>query len=202
MGVVADDTSIDVGQKSMVLLTVSMSHPGSTVREPKMTVLNVEVPNAQDKADRQNFITDDEGTVDDNGRTTYELRLSIAPGKYVIMAGTGFIRVFPITALFQAPFLLDMDVPKNSVIYVGHIEATMRPMGDHDFRAGPLLPVFDQAAMGVSTSTFDVFVRDDSTTDIPLFRANFPALKDTSIKVQILPPFDRAKAYAWWLAEP
>lgn len=198
MGVLASDTSIDTSQKSLVLMTITVAHQNSTARKPKIAVVFLEKPNAQDKADRQNFITDDEGATEQGSATTYELRMALAPGPYTIVAASGTINVFPILANFMIPLQFDINVAPNEVVYLGHIDATLRPFQDGDgFAAGPVLPLLDQAAMGVSTGTFDVSVSDHSLTDLPDFRANFPALQGATIKTEILPPFDRNRATAW-----
>jgi hypothetical protein len=200
MGVSSSTPAIDVSQKSLLLMTMTLSHRNSTERAPKLAVLYIERPDAQSKADRQNFIPDGTGRIVDGAATTYDLRMAILPGAYEIVSAGGFIRVFPFIAQIMIPLQFDLHVPTDSVVYLGHIDADLRPMKQGEFRAGPLLPLIDQAAMGVSDGTFDVTVSDQSATDIPQFRAAFPALRSANIRLQILPPFDEAKAYAWWNA--
>lgn len=202
MAITSATPAVDVSQKSIVLMTLTMRHQSSTWRVPKVLVVYIETPDAQDKAERQNYLPDGDGTVLQNGTVSYELRMAIAPGPYVLQAVGGTIRVFPFIADFQVPLAIDFTVPPHEVVYVGHVDATLRPWQNGDFRAGPLLPLVDQAAMGVSDGSFDVHVQNHSTQDLAAFRQNFPALRSADIKVQILPPFDREKAFLFWQSEP
>ena len=75
----------------------------------------------------------------------------------------------------------------------GRLEKFQKGKRDGEFRAGPLIPLLDQAATGVSTGTFDVVLDDASATDIALFRSMFPALGEMPIETTLLTPFDRAR---------
>jgi len=203
MAVHTADTSIDTSTKSLLLMTLTVSQKDSPIRAPKVFVVEIDTPNAQSTADRHNFILDGEGRmVTGDGHTTYDLRMALPAGSYHMVAGTGMIRVFPFAATFLLPLPEDFTVAPNSVTYIGHIDATLRPRVGDEFSAGPLLPLLDQAAMGVSTGSFDVTVSNQSATDLPALRATFPALQTAAIQVDILPPFDRAKAQAWWESVP
>ena len=127
----------------------------------------------------------------------YLLRMAIPPGKYRVMAitGSGNLAIFP--GMFQIPLQIDVDVAPGTVSYWGRIEGKTRERVGDEFRAGPVIPLIDQAATGWSGSTWDVVVRDACESDLQRFRASFPALKSVSVKKEIL-SFDRARAQAWW----
>lgn len=50
--------------------------------------------------------------------------------------------------------------------------------------AGAPFPIVNQAVLGITSSTFDVSVADESTRDLTLFRESFPVLEAMDIKVQ------------------
>jgi len=124
--------------------------------------------------------------------------MALPPGQYMLRLGIG--RVTQITdAYIQVPFALNFFVPPDSVVYLGHVEATMRPWSVGDFLAGPSQPWLAQKMLGVTQSSFDVVVQDRTASDITQMRSDFPMLIPTPIKVEILPPFDRGAARKLWL---
>jgi len=92
------------------------------------------------------------------------------------------------------------QIEQAGKIRVGHVEATVREKKGEEFKAGPSIPLIDQAASGASTSTFDVVISDQWKTDEGNFKTRFPVLNSATIQQAILPPFDRPLAQAWWSA--
>jgi hypothetical protein len=90
-------------------------------------------------------------------------------------------------------------VPPDSVLYIGHIEANMRPWAHGDFLAGPRLPTIPQTALGVTDSSFDVVVQDRTQADLKLFGSDVTVLTGVPVKVSLMSPFDQADAYKPWL---
>ncbi|NGY06353.1 hypothetical protein, partial [Solimonas terrae] len=190
---------VDVSTKSIVLLSLDVSHLDSTYYVPRANVIRLQTPGAKEKADRQNFKIDSDGmTSTATGHNSYLLRLSLKPGRYEVMDVFGDTGRFPFHGFFSVPLLLDIDVPAKSVIYMGRIAAVLRPRQGNEFRAGSVVPLLDQAVTGVSNGTFDVAVSDASQTDIPMMRAMFPSLKTADIRTVMLPAFDRDKVQQWW----
>jgi hypothetical protein len=83
-------------------------------------------------------------------------------------------------------------------MYLGHIDATVVERKDGEFRAGPLIPLIDQAATGFSGGTWDITVSDQFDDDVSAFRKDFPALSSASIERDVLPAWDKQKATEWW----
>jgi hypothetical protein len=131
---------------------------------------------------------------------TYLLRMELPPGRYDIVGMTSRSGVFPIAGMFFAPLQVPLEVKENGVFYIGRINATVRERQGNEFRAGPPIPLIDQAVVGASGGTFDVEIVDAQATDEDLFRTRFPALKDVPVRKAMLPAFDRAKAQKWWEA--
>jgi len=88
----------------------------------------------------------------------------------------------------------------QGVFYIGHVEATIRERQGNEFKAGPTVPLLDQAVAGASGGTFDIEISDQWDKDGPQFLAKFPTLSAVTVQKNILPPFDRAKAQQWWEA--
>ncbi len=191
--------TIDITQKSVVLLAIDVSRPDGSRHVPNPIVVRTEKPNAQTKEERQNFKLDREtDTVVEDGRTLFLARMALAPGQYRLMDIFGDANAFPFIAAFSVPLLQNLNVTPNSIAYVGRVTAKLRPRQEGEFRAGPLIPLIDQAVSGMSTSTWDIAVDDMYARDVPLFKATYPALAAAIVESSPLPPFDRAAAQRWW----
>jgi hypothetical protein len=120
------------------------------------------------------------------------LHMALESGRYELSHVSGLGSAFPFNDLFFVPPYLDVTVPPHAVVYAGHVAARLPARRDGEFRAGPLIPLIDQAATGMSGGTWDVTVQGASAKDIAMFRATFPMLGDMPIETAILPRFDCA----------
>jgi len=187
--------------KPVYLMTATIKNTYRTSFQPKLIVVHVEKPGAKEAADRLNFTMDDKAKKETDSAETgnsYLLRLELDPGKYEIRGLTSLARSFPINGFFFAPMHSDLEVKGKGVFYLGHVTATVRERQGNEFKAGPSIPLIDQAIAGASGGTFDVAITDEFAVDEPAFRAKFPALAGVPITKAVLPAFDRAKAQKWW----
>jgi len=191
-------TTVDTSAKSVVLMTIDVSRPDDSRYVPNPFVVKLERPGAQSKAERQNFTFGKDDAIVEAGHTVYLARMALEPGPYRLGDITGNANAFPIISQFMVPLLLDLQVKPNSITYVGRVSATLRPRQESEFRAGPLIPLIDQAVSGMSSGTWDVTIDNLSQRDVATFRANYPALAQAPIDVAPLPPFDRAAVQRWW----
>lgn len=193
MALTGKTKQLDVSQKSMVLASFALTRSdGRAMPWPKLVqVVDLGAP----KGSRvQSFAVDTDGMAygDDSRHYVALLRMSLAPGRYTLGGIGGQLSTFPLNGRWQIPLGLQFDVPAQSVVYLGRVSADMRPRKDTEFRAGSLIPLIDQALLGISSSTFDVTTTDMSAFDLPLFTEAFPALRGLQIKTQALPAFDRS----------
>lgn len=187
------------------LLTVTFKNDYRVRYQPELLVAHVEKCNAREKSDRFNFKPDDQAKNLTDSVTegyTYTLRLQMPPGDHVLMGFSTLSRKFPFNGFGLAPLLAPLPAEKNGIVYIGHINATVRERQGNEFRAGPVIPLLDQSVTGFSGGTFDISIEDRWARDEETFRARFPGLKDVEIKKVILPPFDRAKVQRWWEDRP
>jgi len=197
-----DTQKLDVSKKSVLLMTIDVSRPDDSRYVPYPYVVKTETPNAQSQEDRLNFtLNKDTDTVKEGDHTVFLARMAFAPGKYKMMDITGMASAFPFIGTFIVPLRMDFEVKPNTISYIGRVTATLRPKGDKEFSAGPILPLIDQAATGMSGGTWDVSIDDMSEKDLALFRDNFPVLATTQIDKSMLPAFDRTAIQRWWDGE-
>jgi hypothetical protein len=184
-------------------MTATIKNTYRTSFQPKLLVVNIEKPDAKEAADRLNFVMDDKARNETDSAekgNTYLLRLELEPGRYEIRGLTSLARSFPINGFFFAPMHSTLEPKERGVFYLGHVSATVRERQGNEFKAGPALPLIDQAVAGASGGTFDVEITDQFAIDEAVFRSKFPALANVEITKAILPGFDRNKAQQWWEA--
>lgn len=185
------------------LMTATLKNKYRTSFQPRLLVVHVEKPDAKEKADRINFTMDDKARDEsdsvDSGNN-YLLRFELDPGKYEIRGMTSRASTFPIHGFFFTPIHSSLEAMKPGVYYLGHVNATVRERQDNEFKAGPSIPLIDQAIAGASGGTFDVEIVDQWSADEAAFLKRFPALAGVNVQKAILPAFDRAKAQQWWEA--
>jgi hypothetical protein len=189
--------------KTIYLMTATIKNAHRTSHQPKAIVLNVERGEAKESADRINYTMDlkarDESDLAEKG-STYYLRMELDNGNYVVRGITSMSSSFPIHGFFFTPIHAALPKTGPGVFYIGHVEAVARKRLDDEFKAGPSIPLLDQAVAGASTSTFDVVISDQWGTDEAAFKSRFPVLQTAEIKKSILPAFDRKVAQDWWTA--
>lgn len=185
----------------VLLMTATIRNTYRTSFQPKVIVLHVEKPDAKDKADRLNFKMDDKSKMETGSPVegnTYLMRLPLEKGTYHIKGMSSHAASFPINGFYFAPLHSSVQVSEPGVFYLGHVEATIRERQGSEFKAGPSVPLIDQAIAGASGGTFDIEISDRLAKDEAMFKTRFPALQNVDIKKAILPPFDRQAAQKWW----
>ena len=198
-----DADGLKPDSKTVFLMTATLENRLRSSFQPDLFVVHVEKRDAKERADRLNFTMDDKAKVErDDAKqgNRYLLRFELPPGEYVIRGFTGFSGIFPVRGTFFAPLHADVRSTVPGVYYLGHVSAVMRERKGDEFRAGPPIPLIDQAVTGFSLGTFDIVVEDRLDAELTELRARFPALRTVSIQRDILLPFDRSKAQAFWEA--
>lgn len=199
----SDEERLTESSKPVFLMTATLKNSYRTSFQPKLIVVHVERVGAKEAADKLNFTMDEKAKNESDTPeigSTYFLRMQLDPGRYEIRGLTSLGRSFPINGFFFAPLHAPVESSRPGVFYLGHVTATVRERQGNEFKAGPSLPLIDQAIAGASGGTFDIEISDRLSIDEATFRSKFPALKGVEIRKSVLPPFDRAVAQKWWEA--
>lgn len=196
-----DSEVITEESKPILLMTATIKNIYKQSFQPKLLVVHVETPEADKAEERLNFKMDDKGKFETGNVVQgnhYYIRMQLEPGEYVVRGLTSIASSFPIHGFYFTPLHSTINVQNSGVYYLGHIDATVRERQGEEFKAGPSLPLIDQAIAGASTGSFDVEIKDNLEKDENLFKTKFPALKHVEIQKSILPEFDRETAQKWW----
>lgn len=186
--------------KAVYLLAVTLRNAYRTGFQPSPSALYIAPADKGSQEKSATFIVDGKSLPgkDDADRDVYLLRAELAPGRYVIRTIFASAGGFPFLPTFEVPVHANLQVGPPGIYYLGHLEAIVRERQNGEFRAGPMVPLLDQAIGGASGGTFDIRIWDQWSTDEARFRQRFEALRNAPITLQVLPPFDRATAQRWW----
>ncbi|MFJ9449974.1 MULTISPECIES: hypothetical protein [unclassified Herbaspirillum] len=195
-----DQTTPVAADKTVFLMTATIKNTYFTSHQPKMLATMIEKSGATSAADRLNFRPDklskiESDTVDGS---TYLIRMELDKGEYVVRGFSCMSSRFPIHGFYFAPIHAKLISSAPGVYYLGHVDASVRARKDNEFRAGPVIPLIDQAVAGASGGTFEVAISDQWAKDESQFKSKFPALQSADIQMAILPEFDRKGAQQWW----
>jgi hypothetical protein len=196
-----DAQKLTPASKPIFLMTATVKNTYKTYYQPKLSVVFIEKNGGKEKEDKLNFMMDEKSKNETNtleSGNSYLMRMELDPGSYEVRAIFGQAYGFPLVGTYLLPVHAPFKSIGPGVFYLGHIEADVRERKENEFKAGPSVPLLDQAVSGASTGTFEVEISDQFAKDESLFRAKFPALAGVEIKKIILPPFDRKKAQEWW----
>jgi len=185
---------LDLAGNALVLMSVKMVNGYKPDFQPTPTVAFLEKPMVRGAKDRLNYVIDAEA--EQGG--IYYLRMAVPAGKYIVRGVGGISFRFLITGNCLLPIHNDMELKAGEVVYLGRVAGTIRERKDGELRAGPILPLLDQAITGFSGGTFDVLLEDQYEQDMKVFRQRFPVLNAAAVKRDIFLPFEKGRAVAWW----
>ena len=124
----------------------------------------------------------------------YFFSIDSAPGKANIKT-INFFRQVPLLVMAMAQLQLEteIEVPENKIVYLGNIDASIKPRQEGQPRAGSVIPLIDQAVAGFSNGAFEVTVSDNSEEDLKAFLKQFPYMQDKEVVKSILPSWTHPK---------
>jgi hypothetical protein len=189
LGMVKGQTTIDTSTKSLVLLPVTVSNQNKPGYQPDLTDAFLALG-----ADTQRIGTKDALFKEEKDKSKdYLMSFSLQPGTYTLERIVGMYKIpMLIRASCQIPLKKSFEVKPNSVLYLGHVTATIVERKSDEERAGILIPLLDQAVAGFSTGTFVVDIADRYDSDIANYRSEYPGLTNAKIEKAVLSQWQRA----------
>jgi hypothetical protein len=123
----------------------------------------------------------------------YLISVQVPPNDYAVYDMFMMGRSFPFWGTYGLALDLPFSLEKGGLYYLGHVEAVIREKVEGEFKAGPIIPLIDQAIIGAAGGTFDVTISDRFDEDMKMFYQRFPAIQGKTIEKKILPAFDRTR---------
>ncbi len=187
--------------KPLYLMTVTVRNEHKQRWQPKVLNIVLSKDAGAGKQEQVAFRLDTKAAVASTtagGVTTYLVRFSTDPHPHAILGFNSMASAFPVHGFYFVPLHATVPEAGSGVHYLGAIKAVIRERKDGEFRAGPVVPLIDQAVAGASNGTFEIEVSDSYEADLKLFRATYVALKNVEVSNRVLPKWDRAKAQMYW----
>lgn len=195
------DAAAPKADKVTVLMSTTLGNDYKPRYQPGLVVVHWEKPDAKEKADRLNFMPDDKASVkqaDGDVNKSYLLSFELDPGQHLLTSMTSQAMAFPFIGSFSTPLMQDILFERPGVYYIGHVQATVRERKGDELRAGPVIPLIDQAAVGASGGTFDIQIEDRWSADEGRFKTAYPALAKAEIAKQLLATHDQPLVLKRW----
>ena len=198
MPLAEDQPNLD-SSKPLFLMSVVLKNEYKERWQPRVLNIILEKDGEAGKPQVMVFRMDARGTVTpESGSSTYLVRFPAESVPHTVRGFNSMASAFPIHGFYFVPLHASLAKAEGGVYYLGSVKAVIRERKDGEFRAGPPIPLIDQAFAGASGGTFDIEIADTYEADIALFRKTFAALKDIEIKKAVLPKWDRSKAQLFW----
>jgi hypothetical protein len=179
--------TIDVSKESIALLTVKIANEYKTGYQPNIKYIFVWSDVEKDR-EKFSFSVDEKNKEVENSFNEYLISFQLPPGKYKLRELFAQSGIFPVIGTFSVPVYSSFSIEPHKIIYLGHIEATIKERTDDKMlRAGPVIPLLDQAVTGASGGTFVVTIIDLFEDDMKLFQQKYPYLAQHQVDNYTLP---------------
>jgi hypothetical protein len=183
---------LSLAQKSILVAKVTIKNENKPGQQPTICCVFV-------KKEKKDFSFTEPLLVNDAGEQgkTYIISAAVEPGETNINM-IRFFRQVPLLvfAMADLPFHQVIDVPANKVVYLGNINAVIKPReNDSQPRAGSVLPLVDQAVAGFSSGTFTATVTDQYDQDIQQVKQKFPKVAGFEFVNMTLPAWKYPDSY-------
>ncbi|MCP5326992.1 MAG: hypothetical protein H7A09_11810 [Oceanospirillaceae bacterium] len=179
-----DSDHVDLSKKSILVAKVHIKNEFKESHQPELCCMFVQ-KNGEDYSFTSPTMINDLG---ENGKE-YFVSMDVDPGLTTINMAR-FVRKIPLLlwATADLPFSQEIDVPQNSIVYLGDITAVIKEKtSDDQPSAGGPVPLLDQAITGFSTGTFEVVVKDKYKSDVEELRQKYMSLKGMKVVDMTLP---------------
>jgi hypothetical protein len=187
--------------KPLYLMSVRVNNEYKPRWKPDVLSVLLDAREGGAKPERLAFRMDDKGRVSsfsEGGSVTYLLRFTADNPAYTLRGLNAMSSAFPFLGTYFVPLHADLPSATAGAHYLGAVNAVIRERRDNEFRAGPVVPLIDQAVAGASTGTFDIEITDAYERDVALFKKTFTALDGVEIQKALLPPWSRSEAQMYW----
>ncbi len=196
-----DSVSPESIKNPIFLMTATLRNDYKTSHQPKLLAVNLEKAVEKGRGERIIFNIDEKSKQESDDPAIgnkYLLRMELESGEYVVRGLTSMSSSFIIRGFFFTPIHEMIKSSEPGIYYLGNIHAVIRERSGKEFKAGPSIPLLDQALIGASGGTYDIKITDQWDIDGPEFKKTFPFLGEVDVKKRILSEFNRERAQKWW----
>ena len=187
----SETTAIDVSKESIALLTVKIANTYKISYQPNIKYAFI-WSDAEKDREKFSFSVDEKYKEMEDSFNEYLISFQLPAGEYKLRELFAQSGIFPVIGSFSVPLYSSFSIEPQKIIYLGHIEATIIERTDDELlRAGPVIPLIDQAVTGASGGTFVVKISDLYEKDIELFQQKYPYLAQHKVDNLTLPQWSQ-----------
>jgi hypothetical protein len=192
MALTKGQEQVDLSEKSIALASIRISNQNKPGYQPSLLYAFF-FANSSDAEKTHVDLKIDPFKSEKDQYNEYLMSFTLKPGKYNFSQIWGNYKIpMLMNAMCAVPLNTQIEIKPNSVVYLGHIDATIRERkNDVEERAGSVIPLLDQALAGFSSGTFDVVIKDKFEEDIKAYTAEYPALNKVKVEKAIMPQWGR-----------
>jgi len=176
-------SAIDTTNESIGFMTVKISNNKNTSYQPEIKHAFIwDEKNGAADRERYSFKVNEAYKSVDDEFNEYVISFQLKPGDYVIRELFAQSGLFPFIGTFAVPLYSNISVPANKTIYLGHVDANVVDREDDSLlRAGPVIPLIDQAMTGASGGTFVINIEDRFESDTKLIQDMYSYMSGVTI---------------------
>lgn len=186
-----DGKQLDVSKESIALLSVKVANKYKTGYQPDIKNVFIWEDKSENRK-KYSFAVEEKYNEIENEFNEYLISFQLPPGKYEMREFFAQKMAFPVFGSFALPIYADFSIGSNEIVYLGNIDARIiERTSDDELRAGPVIPLIDQAVTGASGGTFVIEITDHFNDDIAKFKQKYHQLTGFDIINLTLPPWKK-----------
>ena len=185
---------IEASQDALAILMLTTTNEVKPTWSPIPLKISVDSQQANGATKRLEFSMGPQWNEIKAQSGVYIISLKLPPGEYLLreIKGVSEKSMALVSGRFTIPLYAKCKLNPGQIVYLGRINAVNRKrINEQELRAGPLLPLIDQASTGYSGGTFDIEFIDKYEDDMILLKRKFPLLEGRTIEKTILPQWTR-----------
>jgi hypothetical protein len=192
MALTKGQEQIDVSKQSIALASIKISNQNKPGYQPSLLYAFF-LADSSDSEKTHIDLKIEPFRIEKDQYNEYLMSFYLKPGKYNFSQIWGDYKIpLLLNAICSVPLNAQIEIKPNSIIYLGHIDATIRERkNDNEERAGGLFPLIDQSVAGFSSGTFNVAINDKFEEDVKAYISEYPGLGKVKIDKAIMPSWIR-----------
>ena len=184
-----EDGKLILSEESIALIKVKVSNEYKKSYQPNIKFLFIWEDKNENRKKYSFEIKEKYMEVEDE-YNDYLISIQLPPGKYKLREIFAQSGIFPVIGTFSLPIYASFKIGPNQIAYLGNIDASIvERTSDDMLRAGPVIPLIDQAVTGASGGTFVINITDNFDEDIAMFKSKYAQLEGYDIINLTIPPW-------------
>jgi hypothetical protein len=173
---------LDMSKGSIGFLTLKVSNNKNKIYQPEISYAFIWDDKIKDR-NKYSIRVNEPFNSTENEFNEYIISFQLDKGEYVFRELSGQAGSFPISGIFSILLFKKISMPKNKILYFGHINAkVVNRIKENDLRAGPVFPLINQSITGASTGTFKIDIVDNYEADVALIKNRYKYLSNKIIE--------------------